>query len=219
MDIDLAPGGLPRRDAAAGAKAVVGIEICEPAVADAAENARLNGLVNCEFLAGRAEDKIREAIEKFVPEGGSCVAVVDPPREGLHKRVIAALRATPAIERVVYVSCNHVAWVDQARQLCTPSQGQAPGAPFEPVLAHGVDLFPHTPHVELVVLLERGETLRRRRAAEQPSVGAPQDHDGSGGGSIGEVAPAIPPESHINASGTEVAHDAGGDGQAPAAGA
>ncbi len=149
----------------ADAKKVVGIELCEPAVRDAEANVKVNNIDNCVFLAGRAEAKIKEAITNHVPEGGSCVAVVDPPREGLHPKVISALRDTPAIERIVYVSCNHVNFIEQAVKFCSPDKGRYPGEPFEIVMANGVDLFPHTQHVELVVLLERGATLARRRAA------------------------------------------------------
>ena len=62
--------------------------------------------------------------------------MLDPPREGVHWKVIKALRGAPEIERVVYVSCNHVAWVEQARALCCPGDGEdsrTPGEPFRPV--------------------------------------------------------------------------------------
>jgi len=106
---------------------------------------------------------------------GSCVAVLDPPREGVHWKVIKALRGAKEIERIVYVSCNHTAWVDQARALCCPAgvdSGRTPGEPFRPVRANGVDLFPHTSHVELVVLFERGACLERTLAAAQAANGA-----------------------------------------------
>ena len=105
---------------------------------------------------------------KATDEFGSCVAVLDPPREGVHWKVIKALRAASEIERIVYVSCNHTAWIDQARALCCPSDGEGgrtPGEPFRPIKANGVDLFPHTSHVELVVLFERGGCLKRTLAA------------------------------------------------------
>jgi tRNA (uracil-5-)-methyltransferase len=99
---------------------------------------------------------------------GSCVAILDPPREGVHWKVIQALRGAKEIERIVYVSCNHTAWVDQARALCCPGSdgSRTPGEPFRPIKANGVDLFPHTSHVELVVLFERGECLKRTLAAQ-----------------------------------------------------
>jgi len=104
---------------------------------------------------------------------GSCVAVLDPPREGVHWKVIKALRGAKEIERVVYVSCNHTAWVEQARALCCPASddfGRTPGEPFRPVRANGVDLFPHTSHVELVVLFERGACLERTLATAAASA-------------------------------------------------
>jgi tRNA (uracil-5-)-methyltransferase len=150
----------------AGAKHIVGIELCEPAVVDARTNAAANGIENCTFMAGRAEDKIRAAIEEHVPSGMSCVAVLDPPREGCHKNVLRAIRATKEIERIVYVSCDHTRFVEQAVQLCSPGMKYGKGDAFEPVMANGIDLFPHTAHVELMVLLERGATLEKRRLSE-----------------------------------------------------
>ena len=65
-----------------------------------------------------------DAAAQSVGQFGSCVAVLDPPREGVHWKVIQALRAAKEIERIVYVSCNHTAWVDQARALCCPGNFQ-----------------------------------------------------------------------------------------------
>uniref|UniRef100_A0A7S4L029 TRAM domain-containing protein n=1 Tax=Guillardia theta TaxID=55529 RepID=A0A7S4L029_GUITH len=152
---------------ASGARKVIGIELCAPAIEDAKLNAERNKISNCEFLVGRAEDQIDAAISQHVKDGDKCVAVVDPPREGLHWKVIKAIRKSKEIERVVYVSCNHVAWVEQARQFCHPSDdSRHPGEPFEPIKAIGVDLFPHTPHIELVVLLERGNTLKETKSSK-----------------------------------------------------
>ncbi|XP_058199004.1 zinc finger CCCH domain-containing protein 24 [Rhododendron vialii] len=110
------------------------------------------------------------------------VAIVDPPRAGLHPTVIKALRTHPRLRRLVYISCNPESLVANAIELCTPSadkteKGQKnnrgwrnmssaglarhraksmPNSePFQPVKAMAVDLFPHTPHCELVMLLER----------------------------------------------------------------
>jgi hypothetical protein len=126
------------------------------------ENSQVGGGVT-----GDAEDK--STPHQF----GSCVAVLDPPREGVHWKVLQALRAAPEVERIVYISCNHTAWVEQARALCCAKDGgRAPGEPFRPVVANGVDLFPHTSHVELVVLFERGECLKRTLAAEVGAEGS-----------------------------------------------
>lgn len=110
------------------------------------------------------------------------VAIVDPPRSGLHPIVIKALRTHPRLRRLVYISCNPETLVANAIELCTPSaektekrsnRGQGwrnmsnaglarqrlksmpKSEPFRPVKAMAVDLFPHTPHCELVMLLER----------------------------------------------------------------
>uniref|UniRef100_A0A7C9E1I1 Uncharacterized protein n=1 Tax=Opuntia streptacantha TaxID=393608 RepID=A0A7C9E1I1_OPUST len=110
------------------------------------------------------------------------VAIVDPPRSGLHPVVIKALRTHPRLRRLVYISCNPETLVANAIELCTPSaekteKGSNRGRgwrnmsnaglarqrlksmpmsePFQPVKAMAVDLFPHTPHCELVMLLER----------------------------------------------------------------
>jgi tRNA (uracil-5-)-methyltransferase len=88
------------------------------------------------------------------------VAVVDPPRGGLHQDVLRALRTCRALKRVVYVSCNPAgSLVEDAALLCAPQQhggrSAARGPPFRCVAAFPVDLFPHTPHAEMVLLLER----------------------------------------------------------------
>ncbi|XP_058757540.1 zinc finger CCCH domain-containing protein 24-like [Vicia villosa] len=110
------------------------------------------------------------------------VAIVDPPRAGLHPTVIKALRTHTRLRRLVYISCNPESLVANAIELCTPSpteiergnkdnrgwrrmssaglaRHRAKSMPiseaFKPIKAMAVDLFPHTPHCELVMLLER----------------------------------------------------------------
>ncbi|XP_052196138.1 zinc finger CCCH domain-containing protein 24 [Diospyros lotus] len=110
------------------------------------------------------------------------VAIVDPPRVGLHPTVIKVLRTHPRLRRLVYISCNPESLVANAIELCTPSadkiekgnknnrgwrhmssaglarhraKSMPNSEPFRPVKATAVDLFPHTPHCELVMLLER----------------------------------------------------------------
>ncbi|KAK9841753.1 hypothetical protein WJX81_000856 [Elliptochloris bilobata] len=82
------------------------------------------------------------------------VAVVDPPRAGLHPRVLHSLLQCAALRRLVYVSCNPDTLARDAAALCAP-QGRGGPLPFAPVRAAAVDLFPHTAHVEAVLLLER----------------------------------------------------------------
>ncbi|KAM7522335.1 hypothetical protein LguiA_012237 [Lonicera macranthoides] len=238
---------------------VVGIEMNTSAVSDAHRNAEINGIKNCRFVCGKAEDVMGSLLKEYLnltqqqdelpkgsqtngeettmdeekynsvdktanPENSSpglelkngedvirclknegenfenqlqtnkseptasqqfknVVAIVDPPRVGLHPTVIKALRTHPRLRRLVYISCNPESLVANAIELCTPSRDETEkgnnknnrgwrnmssaglarhraksmptSEPFQPVKAMAVDLFPHTPHCELVMLLER----------------------------------------------------------------
>ena len=85
------------------------------------------------------------------------VAIADPPRAGLHRNVLLALRKESYVRRLVYVSCNPDTMAADCAELCKPQgpDGKSGGVPFTPVKAMAVDLFPHTRHCEAVVLLER----------------------------------------------------------------
>jgi 23S rRNA (uracil1939-C5)-methyltransferase len=123
---------------------VWGVEISEESVACAIENAEENGIANASFFAGNVGQSLEELRERA---GAPDVVVVDPPRAGLAGK---ALRRTGALEarRIVYVSCNPTTLASDLAVLrddygyalvrCTP-----------------VDMFPHTPHIESVSLLER----------------------------------------------------------------
>ena len=125
------------------AKKVVGIEYVEEAIADAKQNAKLNNLTNCHFFAGDMKDMLTpEFIQK---EGAPDVIITDPPRAGMHADVVNMLAATSA-KKIVYVSCNPAT---QARDLALLDTF------FEVKAVQPVDMFPHTYHVENVVLLER----------------------------------------------------------------
>jgi 23S rRNA (uracil1939-C5)-methyltransferase len=128
---------------AARAREVVGVEIVEPAVADAIENARINDIVNARFYAGDIRLAMRELVETA---GRPDVAVVDPPRAGLSQKVVRRIiEAQPA--RVVYVSCNPTTLAPNAAQMVE--------AGYRLVRVRPVDMFPQTPHIESVALLER----------------------------------------------------------------
>ena len=129
---------------AARAREVIGVEIAEPAVADAIANARRNGVVNARFFAG----DIRLAMRDLVAEvGRPDVCVVDPPRAGLSQKVVRRIiEAGP--RRVVYVSCNPTTLAPNAAQMVE--------AGYRLVRVRPVDMFPQTPHIECVALLERG---------------------------------------------------------------
>jgi 23S rRNA (uracil1939-C5)-methyltransferase len=126
------------------ARRVVGLEIIEPAVADAIENARLNEIENASFYAGDARLALRELVET---EGKPDLAVIDPPRAGLSQKVVRRIvEAAPS--RIVYVSCNPTTLAPNAAQLVEA------GYVFKKV--RPVDMFPQTHHIECVALLEAG---------------------------------------------------------------
>ncbi|NDL66765.1 23S rRNA (uracil(1939)-C(5))-methyltransferase RlmD [Clostridiales bacterium F-3ap] len=126
------------------AKQVYGVEVVESAIQDARRNAEANGMKNVEFFVGEAEQVLPE---KFAKEGiRADVIVVDPPRKGCDPAVIGTiLEMGPA--RVVYVSCDPATL---ARDVKLLAEG---GYRLEEV--QPVDMFPHSVHVETVVLLSR----------------------------------------------------------------
>lgn len=129
------------------AKKVIGIEYVEDAVADARVNSELNGLNNLAFFAGDMKDILTR---EFIGEHGRPdVVITDPPRAGMHNDVVdTILFAAP--RRIVYVSCNPAT---QARDLSLLDRD------YKVTAVQPVDMFPHTHHVENVVLLERRENL------------------------------------------------------------
>lgn len=131
---------------ASKARKVVGIEYVEDAIVDARVNAELNGFDNLTFFAGDMKDILTR---DFINEHGRPdVIITDPPRAGMHNDVVdTILFAAP--ERIVYVSCNPAT---QARDL------QLLDVDYRVVAVQPVDMFPHTHHVENVVLLERRDS-------------------------------------------------------------
>jgi 23S rRNA (uracil1939-C5)-methyltransferase len=124
---------------------VFGVDIVEAAIADAIANAELNEIENAHFFAGDARHAIRPLRERAArPE----VVVVDPPRAGLSKKVVRRLLELHA-RRIVYVSCNPTTLAPNARQIVDEG--------YRLVKVRGVDMFPHTPHLECVALLERAD--------------------------------------------------------------
>nr|XP_039320070.1 tRNA (uracil(54)-C(5))-methyltransferase homolog isoform X2 [Saimiri boliviensis boliviensis] len=136
---------------------VLGIELVEQAVEDARWTAAFNGITNSEFHTGRAE-KILPGLLKSKEDGQSIVAVVNPARAGLHYKVVRAIRNCRAIRRLVFVSCKlHGETTRNVIELCCPPNPAKKllGEPFVLQQAVPVDLFPHTPHCELVLLFTR----------------------------------------------------------------
>jgi len=128
---------------ASRAREVIGVELVEPAVADAIENARLNEVSNASFFAGDIRTSMRDLVEEV---GKPDVCVIDPPRAGLSAKVVRRIiEAGP--DRIVYVSCNPTTLAPNAAQLVE--------AGWTLKRVRPVDLFPQTPHIESVALLER----------------------------------------------------------------
>lgn len=129
----------------AGAKKVIGIEVVEDAIKDAYENAALNGLHHCTFYAGDVADICTD--DFFARHGRPDVIITDPPRAGMHEKLVQQLLKMRA-PKVVYVSCNPAT---QARDL------QLLAEAYKVTRLQPVDMFPHTHHIENVALLELKE--------------------------------------------------------------
>uniref|UniRef100_A0ABM5F1P9 tRNA (uracil(54)-C(5))-methyltransferase n=1 Tax=Pogona vitticeps TaxID=103695 RepID=A0ABM5F1P9_9SAUR len=136
-------------------KKVTGIELCQEAVEDAKANAQLNGLSNVEFHCGKAEDLVPHLVNSLALENS--VTIVDPPRAGLHSKVILAIRKAEQLKKLIYVSCNPRAAMNNFVDLCRAPSNRVKGNAFRPVKAMAVDLFPHTMHYELLFFFERME--------------------------------------------------------------
>ncbi len=127
------------------AKKVIGIEYVPEAIEDAKINSEINKIANTLFYAGDMKDILTEEFVK--QHGRPDVIITDPPRAGMHADVVnVILGAHP--QRIVYVSCNPAT---QARDLALLDKD------YRVVAVQPVDMFPHTPHVENVVLLEARE--------------------------------------------------------------
>jgi 23S rRNA (uracil1939-C5)-methyltransferase len=123
---------------------VWGIELIEPAVADAIATARRNEITNVHFFAGDTRTALAELVERA---GRPDLVIVDPPRAGLSKKVVHRI-VDAAPKRIVYVSCNPTTLAPNAAELVDAGWVLRKVRP--------VDMFPQTHHIECVALLERG---------------------------------------------------------------
>ena len=126
---------------------VFGVEIIPQAIENARENACLNGITNTEFYVGKAEEILPAAYEKNRMKAD--IIVVDPPRKGCDKSLLDCI-ITMQPRKVVYVSCDPATL---ARDLCILEDGG-----FKVDKVQCVDMFPHSVHVETVVLMSRKDT-------------------------------------------------------------
>ncbi len=128
---------------AAKAGEVWGVEIVPEAIADAERNAEQNKIENAHFFAGSARTGVRPLIEQA---GKPDVVVIDPPRAGLSQKIVRRLIECEA-KKIVYVSCNPTTLAPNAAQLVEAGYTLRRVKP--------VDMFPQTPHIECVALLEK----------------------------------------------------------------
>jgi 23S rRNA (uracil1939-C5)-methyltransferase len=128
------------------AERVIGIESSESAISDAERNAEINNRSNCFFLQGDLKDRLTKDSSWLSEHPKPSVVVTDPPRSGMHPKVISQLlKLSP--EKIVYVSCNPGT---QARD-----SGLLADGGYELKKVQPVDMFPHTDHVEAVALFLR----------------------------------------------------------------
>ncbi|OQR70365.1 tRNA (uracil-5-)-methyltransferaseA-like [Tropilaelaps mercedesae] len=139
---------------ASRAKRIIGAEIIPEAIKNAQKVAERHGITNAEFIAGKTEDVLSLALSK-VSDEEDVVAILDPPRQGAHNRVVKLLRGHSKISRIVYVACNPDAAMQNILDLCKQPSNNYRGDSFVPIDAQPVDMFPHTPHTELIVMMKR----------------------------------------------------------------
>ncbi|KAJ1366821.1 hypothetical protein KIN20_027590 [Parelaphostrongylus tenuis] len=138
----------------------IGVDIVDSAIVDAKENAKANGLQDmCCYIAGKAED-VFQSLRYNVPSGfdlnkSNVVGILDPPRCGVHEKVVLGCRMMESLRRLVFVSCDPSAAMKNIIDLCRPTSKKFAGQPFLISTIQPVDMFPQTPHIEWVVTLER----------------------------------------------------------------
>ena len=128
---------------ARSASKVVGVEYVADAIEDAKINSQNNSITNTAFYAGDMKDMLTTSF--YETNGYPDVIITDPPRAGMHEKVVAMLNQSNA-KRIVYVSCNAAT---QARDIELMKEK------YTVTKIQPVDMFPHTHHVENVVLMER----------------------------------------------------------------
>jgi 23S rRNA (uracil1939-C5)-methyltransferase len=126
---------------ASSAKKVIGIEYVADAIKDAVINSEINGIDNTLFFAGDMKDVL--TTEFIATHGEPQVVITDPPRAGMHEDVCKKLLFMRS-EKIVYISCNPAT---QARDIAILDEA------YEVTKIQPVDMFPHTEHVENIVLL------------------------------------------------------------------
>ena len=133
---------------------IVGIELVPSAIENAKYNAELNGLsAKTKYYCGKVEELISKIASQY--DKKPIIAIVDPPRGGLHKDVISKIRTCKGLDVLIYVSCNQQSLVRDALLLCKPAKGKMSGPGFTATSYAGADLFPYTPHTECIMEFKR----------------------------------------------------------------
>ncbi|CAP35435.2 Protein CBG17893 [Caenorhabditis briggsae] len=138
----------------------VGIEMITEAVEDAKQNAKQNKMEKCcKYIAGKAEDTFR-SMKYQLPAGfdlrtSRVVGVLDPPRAGMHEKVILACREMSTMRRLIFVSCEPNAAINNIVNLCRPESRKYSGDAFSVTRVQPVDMFPQTNHMEWIIQLDR----------------------------------------------------------------
>ncbi len=127
-------------------KQVIGFELIPQAIADAKMNCQINSIDNCRFIPGDLKDNLSTPDELVKQYGKPSTIVIDPPRSGLHPKLPESiLQLQP--EKIIYVSCNPASLARDLNLFCKEK--------FKIMKVQPVDMFPHTAHCEVVVLLEK----------------------------------------------------------------
>ncbi|CDS42402.2 tRNA uracil 5 methyltransferase A [Echinococcus multilocularis] len=126
----------------------------EKSVENAELNAKLNDIKNAQFYAGKAELVLKDLM-RDLPEDKEIIAVLDPPRAGVNLGVIEAIRRCNRVQHLIFVACDLSRAVANFEAFARPPSRKYVGAPFFPTVASCIDLFPHTPGIEIVLSLKR----------------------------------------------------------------
>ena len=135
-------------------KSLIGVEIIPQAIENAKENARLNGIDNAEFICADAAQAASTLLERGVKPD---IVILDPPRKGCDEALIKTV-AEMSPERVVYVSCDSATLARDCQRFAALG--------YRTLAATPVDMFPHTAHVETVILLSKGEVDSKKIRVE-----------------------------------------------------
>lgn len=146
---------------------VIGIELVATAVENANRNAVHNQITNARFICGKVEEQLPRVLRGMhADELQDVVAILDPPRCGVNATVLKALRnAVPGLRTIVYISCDQRSLESNCEPLCKSSSTNFFGLPFGVHKSFGVDLFPHTHHVEMIAIMKRMDSPPAAAAA------------------------------------------------------